>query len=85
MMLQLTLFLAIAAFTAQAVDPKCGVKSVNPPPLGDRIVGGRNALPMEWPWQVSMQVKNTSSHQCGGTLINSQWILTAKSQQVYQV
>ena len=53
MMFQLTLLLAIAAFTAQAADPKCGVKSVNHTPSGDRIVFGRDALPMEWPWQVS--------------------------------
>ena len=77
MMLQLTVLLAIAAFTAQAVDPKCGVKTVNPPPFGDRIIGGRNALPMEWPWMVSMQERNASEHYCGGTIINSQWILTA--------
>ena len=67
------LFVAVSAF---AVDPKCGVKTVNPP-FGDRIVGGRNALPMEWPWQVSMQEKNRAFHHCGATIINSQWIMTA--------
>jgi secreted trypsin-like serine protease len=73
--------LLFVAVKALAVDPKCGVKTVNSPPFGDRIVGGRNALPMEWPWQVSMQernkTRNTSNHQCGGTIINSQWIMTA--------
>ena len=69
--------LLFVAVEALAVDPKCGVKTVNPPPFGDRIIGGRNALPMEWPWQVSMQERNTSNHECGGTLINSQWIMTA--------
>ena len=67
------LFVAVAA---HAVDPKCGVKSVNPP-LGDRIIGGRNALAMEWPWMVSMQDRNNVGHHCGGSLINSQWIMTA--------
>ena len=71
------IFLLFVAVSAHAVDPKCGVKTVNPPPFGDRIIGGRDALPMEWPWMVSMQIRNTSSHECGGTLINSQWILTA--------
>ena len=68
--------LLFVAVSALAVDPKCGVKTVNPP-FGDRIIGGRNALPMEWPWQVSMQVRNISRHRCGGTIINSQWIMTA--------
>jgi len=66
----------LLALAVHAEDLKCGVKSVNPP-LGDRIVGGRNALPLEWPWQVSMQEKGNSFHHCGGTLINSQWVMTA--------
>jgi len=67
------LFVVVAA---QAADPQCGVKSVNPP-LNDRIIGGRDALPMEWPWQVSMQAVGNDYHICGGTIINSQWIMTA--------
>ncbi|KAM4802507.1 plasma kallikrein [Urocitellus parryii] len=43
-----------------------------------RIVGGTNSSLGEWPWQVSLQVKLTSlSHLCGGSIIGSQWILTA--------
>ena len=68
--------LLFAIVSTLAVDPKCGVKTVNPP-FGDRIIGGRNALPMEWPWQASMLVRNISRHRCGGTIINSQWIMTA--------
>ncbi|XP_067910190.1 transmembrane protease serine 4-like isoform X2 [Heterodontus francisci] len=41
----------------------------------DRIVGGEDATIDEWPWQVSLQYKK--QHLCGGSIINSQWILTA--------
>ncbi|XP_043918444.1 plasma kallikrein-like [Protopterus annectens] len=43
-----------------------------------RIVGGVNAEIKEWPWQVSLQIKaNTIKHVCGGSIINSLWIITA--------
>ncbi|XP_029437568.1 serine protease 55-like [Rhinatrema bivittatum] len=40
-----------------------------------RIIGGRDALPGEWPWAVSLQIGNR--HFCGGSILNSWWILTA--------
>uniref|UniRef100_A0A3B5LGH1 Peptidase S1 domain-containing protein n=1 Tax=Xiphophorus couchianus TaxID=32473 RepID=A0A3B5LGH1_9TELE len=40
-----------------------------------RIVGGQDASPGRWPWQVSIQTNN--SHFCGGSLITDQWVLTA--------
>ncbi|XP_014870612.1 testisin-like [Poecilia latipinna] len=48
----------------------CGVA-----PLNTKIVGGDGATAGSWPWQVS--IHRRSSHVCGGTLINSQWVLTA--------
>lgn len=45
-----------------------------------RIVGGRKALPGEFPYQVALQLWSFWSgyrHFCGGSLINDQWILTA--------
>uniref|UniRef100_A0A8C8DP14 Peptidase S1 domain-containing protein n=1 Tax=Oryzias sinensis TaxID=183150 RepID=A0A8C8DP14_9TELE len=42
--------------------------------LNTRIVGGQDAPPGFWPWQVSLQ---RSRHFCGGSLINNQWVLTA--------
>jgi secreted trypsin-like serine protease len=42
-----------------------------------RIVGGQNARPYEFPWQVSVRKKATNGHFCGGSVINDRWILTA--------
>ncbi|XP_040181396.1 transmembrane protease serine 13-like [Rana temporaria] len=44
-----------------------------------RIIGGTLASPGEWLWQVSLQVPNAKRyvHVCGGTLINSNYVLTA--------
>ncbi|XP_013792862.1 transmembrane protease serine 6-like [Limulus polyphemus] len=57
----------------------CGNPQI-PPVLGNkRIVGGRDAIPGSWPWQVSLRVRELEpySHQCGGSLINRQWMVTA--------
>ncbi|XP_062872584.1 transmembrane protease serine 5 [Trichomycterus rosablanca] len=40
-----------------------------------RIVGGVEATPGKWPWQVSLYYSNR--HSCGGSIITSQWIITA--------
>uniref|UniRef100_A0AAR2J459 Peptidase S1 domain-containing protein n=1 Tax=Pygocentrus nattereri TaxID=42514 RepID=A0AAR2J459_PYGNA len=48
----------------------CGVA-----PLNTKIVGGQDASPGSWPWQVSLQTNDF--HFCGGSLINSNWVLTA--------
>ncbi|GBL97263.1 Enteropeptidase [Araneus ventricosus] len=58
----------------------CGLASI-PPDIGngDRIVGGRAAIPGSWPWQCSLRRKGYSlyGHLCGAALVNDQWALTA--------
>ncbi|KAF5284116.1 hypothetical protein FQR65_LT00116 [Abscondita terminalis] len=42
----------------------------------DRIVGGSAAADGQYPYQVSLR-SNQNSHFCGGSVINSNWVLTA--------
>ncbi|ROL50647.1 Prostasin [Anabarilius grahami] len=46
-------------------------------PLNNRIVGGVEAFEGSWPWQVSLHSTTYGGHFCGGSLINSEWVLTA--------
>lgn len=59
---------------------ECGVPSILPQPEG-RIVNGSNARFGEWPWQVSVRRISffgfSSTHRCGGALLNDQWAATA--------
>lgn len=43
--------------------------------MEDRIVGGQDATPGEWPWQVRLSIDSTNL--CGGSLIHPRWVLTA--------
>ncbi|XP_006814881.1 transmembrane protease serine 6-like, partial [Saccoglossus kowalevskii] len=55
-----------------AQDPNdCGYR----PPVTSRIVGGTNAAPGSWPWQVSLLFRN--KHRCGCVIIGDHWIVTA--------
>ena len=51
------------------------------PPRPTKVVGGSDASLNDVPWQVALSLgagKDIYSEQfCGGTLINSDWILTA--------
>uniref|UniRef100_UPI00358FA9FA chymotrypsinogen B-like n=1 Tax=Myxine glutinosa TaxID=7769 RepID=UPI00358FA9FA len=53
----------------------CGMAAVPPQPGVSRLVGGSEAQPHSWPWQVSLQF--LGDHLCGGTVIRADWVLTA--------
>ncbi|XP_055515416.1 proproteinase E-like [Leucoraja erinacea] len=71
-MYQLLLIVLLAARASA-----CGMSSY--PPYFSKVVNGIDARPYSWPWQVSLEVGygNSFSHTCGGTLISSNWVMTA--------
>jgi len=61
-------------------EPICGTRgtSLAHPVLNPQhIVGGQNALPGDWPWQVGIASRGSRFIYCGGTLISSQWVVSA--------
>ncbi|XP_061823743.1 transmembrane protease serine 9-like [Nerophis lumbriciformis] len=44
-------------------------------PVRTRIVGGEDAQEGSWPWQASLQF--FGRHDCGGSLINKEWVMSA--------
>ncbi|CAG2250885.1 Transmembrane protease serine 4,Transmembrane protease serine 6,Trypsin-1,Coagulation factor XI,Transmembrane protease serine 2,Serine protease 27,Plasminogen,Serine protease 55,CUB and peptidase domain-containing protein 1,Plasma kallikrein,Trypsin-2,Prostasin,Tryptase gamma,Trypsin-3,Chymotrypsin-like elastase family member 2A,Anionic trypsin,Trypsin,Anionic trypsin-2,Chymotrypsin-like elastase family member 1,Cationic trypsin,Tryptase delta,Trypsin-10,Transmembrane protease serine 11C,Transmembrane prot len=53
----------------------CGSPSIPPSNVSFKVVGGEEARPGSWPWQVSLQYKGVP--MCGGSLIHPEWIVTA--------
>jgi len=71
--------LTISAFIAGALA-NCGQPSIAPSKLHDFIVGGTQAVPYSWPWQIALfkkSISGLSSLYCGGSVIDNQWVITA--------
>lgn len=53
----------------------CGVPQV----ASTRIVGGEEAEPHSWPWQISLKKYYGGSwrHICGGSIVAEKWVITA--------
>jgi len=77
------LALAVSAVSAQT----CGQPAIKPDLSGfnqlihaisknGKIVGGTEAVPHSWPWQVIMTT-SSGSQLCGGSILNDNWIMTA--------
>uniref|UniRef100_A0A4D5S460 Putative serine proteinase n=1 Tax=Ixodes scapularis TaxID=6945 RepID=A0A4D5S460_IXOSC len=57
-------------------EKDCGRPAVQPSlDSGDRLIGGRAALPGSWPWQAFLPILPTD--HCGGSLIDDQHVITA--------
>ncbi|XP_055328896.1 transmembrane protease serine 9-like [Paramacrobiotus metropolitanus] len=77
-------YLAITVFGQSTelpvTHPNCGKQAIAPSVLSDsRILGGDDAVPGSWPWQVRIGERVTGgvSFFCGGAIYNKQFILTA--------
>jgi len=53
-------------------DCKCGLAN-----RVTKIVGGQNVEVNEYPWQAGIVSKGSVKPWCGGSLVNSRWVLTA--------
>ncbi|XP_014876768.1 prostasin-like [Poecilia latipinna] len=69
--LQVLALLSLLFAESHAQLGECGIAPLNP-----KIVGGQDATPGSWPWQVSLQ-RTGLGHLCGGSLITKNWVLTA--------
>jgi secreted trypsin-like serine protease len=67
------------ALAAPPADGNCGVPAIAPSEgnrMEDgRIVGGKEATPYSWPWQI--QIRYNNGHFCGGSLLSTNWVLSA--------
>jgi len=60
---------------ACGVLQECGRRSPNITVVGPYIINGQWAARGAWPWQIMLKVNR--AFQCGGSVLNRRWILTA--------
>jgi len=68
--IKIVFILLVAAFSA-ATATTCGDPAIK----ASRIIGGKEARPGSWPWQILL-LRNKFG-MCGGTLIHPEWVITA--------
>ena len=73
--LAIALALAAAALTGCALD----TQGFDIEQRSGEIVGGRNAIPGQQNWQISLQRSfgGSFSHSCGGSILADSWVVTA--------
>jgi len=85
--MKVIIFLAVLVASAYVNAQSAGdITSINAPNCGTRpiagsndpfkVVGGTQAIAGDWGWQVAMKYNN--GFTCGGSVLNSQWIITGK-------
>ncbi|KAK2177747.1 hypothetical protein NP493_582g03053 [Ridgeia piscesae] len=73
-------FIGCGKYTAGIIH-KCGLRKQIRHRRHKRVVGGQPAETAVWPWLVSIELYDDVTHEyqhiCGGSLVNSRWVLTA--------
>ena len=64
---------------SEEIDTKCGIENKGLKRSGNRIVGGIQAFPHQFPWQayIHLRLNNGKQTFCGGSVITNKHILTA--------
>jgi trypsin len=73
--------LAIALALAATALPGCALdmEGYDVDTASENVVGGQNAQPGQFPWQIALQRKSGQQffHSCGGSILNERWVVTA--------
>jgi len=71
------LCISIGLIHSQYTVNSCGKRPLNPNGEQDfdKIVGGVESIPGDWPWSCSLRLNG--NHICGGSLIGTKWIISA--------
>jgi secreted trypsin-like serine protease len=69
-------FIVLFAVFYGAIAQQCGVPKVKPDTTSN-IIGGKDAVPYSWPWQMALHRTQTNSLTCGGSILSNNWVITA--------